>query len=69
VLDILSLDAPGGVKHVGTVKTEIGARTGALDPVTGTIYLPTAWFGAPTAAAKRSPVVPGTFHIVVVRPA
>lgn len=69
VLDILSLDGPGGVRHVGTVTTEIGARTGALDPATGTIYLPTARFGASTATAKRPPVMPGTFHVLVVRPA
>lgn len=69
VLDILSLDAPGGVKHVGTVKTEAGARTGALDPATGTIYLPNARFGTPTTAGKRPPVMPGTFHVLVVRPA
>ncbi len=68
VLEILSLDAPGGVKRVTTVKTEVGARTGALDEKTGAIYLPTANFGPPPAPGKRPPALPGTFHIIVVRP-
>jgi len=52
---------------VGRVKTEVGARTGALDPETGDIYLPTARF-APVAqpGGKRAPV-PGSFHILVVK--
>lgn len=68
VLEILSLDAPGGVRRVATVRTEVGARTGALDPVTGAIYLPTARFGPLVPGTKRPPALPGTFHILVVRP-
>ncbi|MBN8815928.1 MAG: gluconolactonase [Sphingomonas sp.] len=69
VLEILSLDAPGGVARVGRVTTEVGARTGALDPATGTIYLPTARFSAPASPAARPSAVPGSFHVLVVRPA
>ena len=69
VLDILSLDAPGGVRHVGRVATEIGARTGALDSSTGTIYLPAARYAAPAVAGGRPTTIPGSFHILVVRPA
>ena len=68
VLEILSLDAPGGVAKVGTLTTEIGARTGALDASTGTIYLPTAKFGPPPADGKRPPMIPGSFHVLIVRP-
>lgn len=68
VLEILSLATAGSVQRVGTVKTEVGARTGALDPSTGTVYLPTARFGPPTEPGKRPPALPGTFHFVVVRP-
>lgn len=68
VLDILSL-AGATVRHVGAIKTEVGARTGALDPRTGTLYLPSARLGAVPAAGGRPAMVPGTFHIVVVRPA
>ena len=68
VLDILSL-AGAAVTHVGTVKTEVGARTGALDPKTGTLYLPSAKFGPAPAGGGRPAMLPGTFHILVVRPA
>lgn len=69
VLDILSLDAPGGVARVGRVTTEVGARTGALDPATGAIYLPTAAFAAPATPGGRPTAVPGSFHVLVVKPA
>lgn len=68
VLEILSLATAGSVTRVGTVKTEVGARTGALDPSTGAVYLPTARFGPPTEPGKRPPALPGSFHFVVVRP-
>jgi hypothetical protein len=51
------------------VKTEVGARTGALDPKTGKLYLPTASYGAPVTPGGRPLSLPGTFHIVVVSPA
>lgn len=66
VLDILSL-AGATVSHVGAVKTEISARTGALDPRTRALYLPSATFGAAPAAGGHPALVPGTFHILVVR--
>ena len=68
VLEILMLDGPEGVRRVATVETEVGARTGALDPRTGAIYLPTARFGPPSAEGKRAQALPGTFHILIVRP-
>lgn len=67
VLDVIALDAPGGAKIVATVKTEPGARTGALDPSDGSLYLPTARF-APAAAGGRPTALPGTFHILAVSP-
>jgi YVTN family beta-propeller protein len=68
VLEILPM---GGktVERVATIKTEIGARTGALDLKSGTIYLPTAKFGPPVVGTKRPPMIPGSFHILSVRPA
>jgi YVTN family beta-propeller protein len=54
-----------------TVTTESGARTMALDPVSGRIYLATAKFGAAPAATAEHPhprpsIVPGSFTILVV---
>jgi DNA-binding beta-propeller fold protein YncE len=49
-----------------TVKTASGARTGALDPRTGLLYLPTA-DALPSANGERPKgFVPGTFRILVV---
>jgi YVTN family beta-propeller protein len=68
VLDVFSLAAAGEVTRVGRVPTEPGARTGALDPETGAIYLPTAKLGAPSEPGGRPVPLAGTFHILVVRP-
>jgi YVTN family beta-propeller protein len=56
-----------------TVKTEKGARTMALDALTGRVYLVTAEFGPPPAATEATPhprrsVVPDSFKIIVVEP-
>ena len=67
VLEMIALDAAGGPKVVGTIKTEIGARTGALDPADGTLYLPTARFGPPAAAGGRPVATAGSFHLIVVK--
>lgn len=56
-----------GTPHIlDTIATKAGARTAALDPVTGNIYLPTAEFGAIDPTSGRSAILPGTFEIVVV---
>ena len=67
VLDVIALDAPGGARIAATVKTEQGARTGALDPSDGSLYLPTARF-APSAAGGKPTALPGSFHILAVSP-
>lgn len=68
VLDILSLDG-ATIARVGQVTTAAGARTGALDQATGAIYLPTALFDPPAKAGSRPVPRPGTFRVLVVRPA
>jgi len=67
VLDILALGS-GPVTRVGRVVTERGAKTGAVDTKTGTVYLPSARFTPPKQPDGRSAPVPGSFHILVVRP-
>ena len=66
VLSVIPLDAGEGAPVARTIKTEIGARTGALDPSSGTLYLPTARFAAPAIAGGRPVPVTGSFHIVVI---
>jgi hypothetical protein len=65
VLEVISLADPKQIAVVQTLTTQIGARTGAVDPKTGVVYLPTATYtlqgGIPT-------VTPGTFQVLVVSP-
>nr|WP_294814845.1 gluconolactonase [uncultured Sphingomonas sp.] len=68
VLDILTLDGPHGVQRAGRIRTEVGARTGALDPETGAIYLPTARFAPPAKPGARPVAIAGSAHLLVVRP-
>lgn len=67
-LAVIALDGPNGPQVIQTVKTEPGARTGALDPATGTIYLPTARFAPQATPVKHPPIVPGSFHVLMVKP-
>lgn len=66
-LEILSL-ASGKVSKAATVRTEPGARTGAIDARTGTVFLPTARFAPPAKQGDRPVAVPGSFHVVVLNP-
>jgi YVTN family beta-propeller protein len=49
------------------VETAKGARTAALDPATGRIYLPSAQY-APAIGAARPAALPGSFTVLVVAP-
>jgi len=56
-----------------TVKTELGARTMAIDPKTHRLFLPTCDFGPLPEPTKdkpnpRAPMVPGTFRVLVFEP-
>jgi DNA-binding beta-propeller fold protein YncE len=67
----LSMIALGGAKGPvvkATIKTAVGARTGALDPRTGRLYLPTAAFGPAPAGGGRPAMLPGSFEVLVVSP-
>ena len=67
ILQIIALDAADGPSVAGAVKTEAGARTGALDPADGALYLPTARFGTAGAGGGRAPMMPGSFHVLVIK--
>ncbi|MEA3014737.1 MAG: hypothetical protein QOD42_3282 [Sphingomonadales bacterium] len=67
-LDVIPLRGEGPLVVADRVRTEVGARTIALDPSTGALYLPTARFGPPPAGGGRAPALPGSFHVLVVRP-
>jgi YVTN family beta-propeller protein len=56
---------------IGIVKTQNGARTIAINPKTGLLYLPTADYGLKPQSTSdnpnpRFPIVPNTFKVLVV---
>jgi YVTN family beta-propeller protein len=65
VLTVVALDGPGGAHVIGTIATAKGARTGAIDPATGTMYLPTATPMTPPPGEHHA-YRPGTFRVLVV---
>ncbi len=67
-LSIVALDGGDGPKVIGTIRTAIGARTGALDPATGKLFLPTAAFGTAPAGGGRPAMLPGSFRVIEVSP-
>jgi hypothetical protein len=48
--------------------TQVGVRLGALDPLTGRLYLPAAQIIPPKAPGQLKSLVPDTFRILVVAP-
>ncbi len=67
-LAVISVANAKAVKVVQTVQTQIGARTGTVDPKTGRVYLPTAKYLPPDKPGTRPTMVPGSFEILVVEP-
>lgn len=67
MLDVLDLSGTR-VTRKASIRTEPGARTGALDPASGAVYLPTARLAPLVAGSKRPTAAPGSFHIAVVKP-
>jgi YVTN family beta-propeller protein len=73
-LSIVKQDSADRYHVVSALATQRGARTMALDPVSGKIYLATAQFGPPPPATADQPhprptLMPDTFTILVVGPA
>ena len=55
-------------KVLENAKTQLGARTIAVDKVTHHLYLPTAEFGASVAGERRPRIKPDSFVILDVEP-
>lgn len=71
-LTVIHEKDPNHYKVIQNFPTQLGARTVALDEVTGILYLPTAEFGPPPPPTADRPhprgsVKPGTFVILVVK--
>lgn len=67
VLEVIAVRGPKDIAIVQTAITQIGARTGAVDPGTGTLYLPTAKYEKLPNGLVNT--VPGTYEVLVVTPA
>ncbi len=51
-------------RKIDSVATQKGARTGAIDPATGNVYLPAARY--PEGATGRPQAIPGSFEVLVI---
>ena len=65
-LSVIVVRGPQDVAVVQTVQTRPGARTGALDPKTGKVYLPSAEYEASAQPGGRPKMKPGSFAVLVV---
>lgn len=66
VLTVIGEKSDGTLVVEGTIPTAKGARTGAIDPATGKVYLPTADFEPRKPGEWQGAIVPGSFRILVL---
>ena len=59
------IETSGVPQAIGTVTTQKSARTGAVDPATGKVYLPAARY-SPAVGTARPQAEPGSFEVLVV---
>jgi DNA-binding beta-propeller fold protein YncE len=67
-LSVVAVRSPSDIALVQTLATQLGARTAALDPESGRLYVPTAKLKPPTAAIPFPTAIEGTFEILVIAP-
>jgi DNA-binding beta-propeller fold protein YncE len=63
-LSVIALSGPSNNTIIDTVPSQIGARTGTVDPKTGRVFLPTAQYVLPVPAGQRPTTKPGTFVVL-----
>jgi len=68
LLTVLVVNGPKDVRVLEQDLTQVGTRTGAVDPLTGTLYLPTARFG-PINKLGWPQALPRTVELLVMKPA
>src|SRR5438105_2479461 len=68
MLEVISFADPAHPSVVQHVTTQLGTRTGTIDPTTGKVYMMAAKFGAPAAAGGRPQAVQSTFEVLVAAP-
>lgn len=66
VLEVIAVKGPNDVAIVQTATTQVGARTGAVDPATGEIYPPTAKYERQPSGLFNA--VAGSYEVLVITP-
>jgi hypothetical protein len=67
-LTIIDLRDAAHPRVAQVVKTQKGARTGTVDPTTGTVYLQVAKLGPVPPGGYWPSAVPGTYRVLVLKP-
>jgi DNA-binding beta-propeller fold protein YncE len=67
-LNVIAIGADGKGALVERVPSQVGSRTGAVDPVTGDVYLPAAKLLPSTTPGQPHALEPGSFRILVFSP-
>lgn len=71
-MTVVREESPSKFSVLDTVKTQVGGRTITVDPVTHTVYIPTAEFGPAPAPTPERPrprpaILPNTFCILKIQ--
>jgi YVTN family beta-propeller protein len=64
-LSTIKIEAGGKAGLIAVTPTQKGARTGAIDPKTGNVYLPVAKYDPPKDGGRPTPI-PGSTELLVV---
>ncbi|HEY4264290.1 MAG TPA: YncE family protein [Micropepsaceae bacterium] len=67
-LEVLSFADPAHISIVQHVPTQVGTRTGTLDPATGRIYSMAAKFDPPAVAGGRPQALQASYEVLVIAP-
>jgi WD40 repeat protein len=65
-LTVIHQDSPDQYHVIQTLKTPDGSRNMGLDPTNHRVFIVSAKFGPTPAGARRAPVLPGTFTLMVI---
>ena len=68
-ISVFTLGADKALHAAGAIPSGSGARTAALDPADGTIYLPSAAFAAAISGSHGYDLVPGSMRLLRLTPA
>jgi DNA-binding beta-propeller fold protein YncE len=67
-LSVIAVRGAHDIALLQTLSTRVGTRLGAVDPVSGRLYLPAARFGPPKPPLPYPTVLPGSFEFLIASP-